>query len=71
MGLEVAVDEPARQLGEQTCAVAGAVGGLGASVIQTLEALDSESRHPIARHTVEGGDEPDTAGVVPDTRIEI
>jgi hypothetical protein len=64
VGGELACDEPVGDLGEETGAVTGTVGSLGATVVETLQALDRETGHPERRSAVPGSDEPDATRFV-------
>jgi hypothetical protein len=67
---QLPVDETVRDLGEKTGPVAGPVGGAGPAMVQVDQALDGETGHPVAGNAIQGGDEPDAAGITVGARIE-
>ena len=58
-------------LGEQACTIPRAVGSTRTPMVESLQTLHSQAGHPVGRSAVEGGDEPDAAGVVFDALIEM
>jgi hypothetical protein len=67
---QLPVDQPDRDLGEKTGAVTGPVGGAGSAMVEVYQALDGETGDPMAGSPIQGGDEPDAAGITVRARIE-
>lgn len=70
MGTELATYEPYRDLGEQAGTVTCAVRRTSTTMIQPFETLNGKTSNSISGDPVEGGDEPDAAGVTRRTRIK-
>jgi hypothetical protein len=62
-GSQLAFDELVRDSRHHSGAVARAVGGLGAAMVQIVEALEAETDDVVARRTVAGAYESNAAGV--------
>jgi hypothetical protein len=58
-----------RDPGHDAGAVAGSIGGLGASMIEVVETVDGETSQPMAPHALAIGDEADTARIAEIGRI--
>ena len=65
------MNQPVRNLCEQAGSISGAISCTGTPVVEPLQALHSQTGHPVRRCAVECGDEPNAASVVFDAWIDM